>query len=70
MITILNEFSQRPVKATVEANWENYHYCLGQARIAEFSIGRYLNWFMTDLLDHFINLVLSTQLPRQNPLNS
>ncbi len=63
MNTILNEFSARPVKAAIKANWENYHYCLGQARNAELSIGRYLNWLMTDLPDHFMNLVISTQLP-------
>ena len=63
MNTILNEFSAPPVKAAIKANWENYHYCLGQARNAELSIGRYLNWLMTDLPDHFMNLVISTQLP-------
>src|SRR6185503_926335 len=67
MNTILNESSARPVKAAIKANWENYHYCLGQARNAELSIGRYVNWFMTDLPDHFMNLVISTQLPRQDP---
>jgi GNAT superfamily N-acetyltransferase len=67
MNTILNEFAARPVKAAIKANWENYHYCLGQARNAELSIGRYLNWLMTDLPDHFMNLVISTQLPRQDP---
>ena len=63
MNTILNEFSARLVKAAIKANWENYHYCLGQARNAELSIGRYLNWLITDLPDHFMNLVISTQLP-------
>lgn len=64
MNTNLSEFSEhRLVRAAIRANWENYHYCLGQARNAELSIGRYLNWLMTDLPDHFINLVVSTQLP-------
>ncbi len=67
METILNEFSERLVKAAIKANWENYHYCLGQARNAELSIGRYLNWLMTGLPDYFMNLVISTQLPGQDP---
>ena len=67
MTTILHELAERPVKAALRANWENYHYCLGQARNAELSIGRCLNWLMTDLPDHFINLVISTQRPRQDP---
>lgn len=67
MNTVLREFSEaRSVKAAIKSNWENYHYCLGQARNAELSIGRYLNWLMTDLPDHFMNLVISTQLPRQD----
>ncbi len=65
MNTVSREFSQQQVKAAIRANWENYHYCLGQARNAELSIGRHLNWLMTDLPDHFMNLVISTQLPRQ-----
>lgn len=66
MNNILGEFSDsRSVRAAIKANWENYHYCLGQARNAELSIGRYLTWFMTDLPDHFMNLVISTQLPCQ-----
>src|SRR6185369_10846450 len=66
MNTVSREFSERQVKAAIRANWENYHYCLGQARNAELSIGRHLNWLMTDLPDHFMNLVISTQLPRQS----
>jgi GNAT superfamily N-acetyltransferase len=65
MDTILSKFSEQSVKAAIKANWENYHYCLGQARNAELSIGRYLNWLMTDLPDHFMNLVISTELPCQ-----
>lgn len=65
MNTILREFSERSVKAAIKANWENYHYCLGLAPNAELSIGRHLTWLMTDLPDHFMNLVVSTQLPRQ-----
>ncbi len=66
MNTILSESSEtQSVKAAIKANWENYHYCLGQARNAELSIGRYLNWLMTDLPDHFMNLLVSTQVPYQ-----
>ena len=68
MNTVLSESSEtQSVRAAIKANWENYHYCLGQARNVELSIGRYVNWFMTDLPDHFMNLVISTQLPRQDP---
>jgi GNAT superfamily N-acetyltransferase len=64
MSTLLSELSERrSVKAAIKVNWENYHYCLGQARNAELSVGRYLNWLMTDLPDHFMNLVVSTQVP-------
>jgi GNAT superfamily N-acetyltransferase len=66
MNTVLDEFSERSVKSAIKANWENYHYCLGQARNAELSIGPYLNWLMTDLPDHFMNLVISTQVRRQD----
>lgn len=51
------------MKSAIEANWEAYHYCLGHSPNVELSIGRYLTWLMTDLPDHFMNLVVCTQLP-------
>ena len=54
---------ERSIKAALKANWENYHYCLGYSSNAELSIGRYLTWLMTDLPDHFMNMVVCTQLP-------
>lgn len=51
------------MKSAIEANWEAYHYCLGRSSNVELSIGRYLTWLMTDLPDHFMNLVVCTQLP-------
>jgi len=51
------------VKSAIKANWEAYHYCLAQSPSVELSIGRYLTWLMTDLPDHFMNLVVCNQLP-------
>lgn len=51
------------MKTAIEANWEAYHYCLGHSPNVELSIGRYLNWLMTDLPDYFINLVVCNRLP-------
>ena len=53
------------VKKAIRTNWENYHYCLGQSPSVELSIGRYLTWFVTKVPDHFMNLVVCTQLPSQ-----
>ncbi len=58
---------EQAVKAAIQANWENYHYCLGTSSKAELSIGRYLTWLMTDLPDHFMNLVVCTQSPAEDP---
>jgi GNAT superfamily N-acetyltransferase len=64
MKNILTELSGRKsVKSAIQANWEAYHYCLAQSPNVELSIGRYLTWLMTDLPDHFMNLVVCTQLP-------
>ncbi len=64
MKNILTELSGRKsVKSAIKANWEAYHYCLGSSPNVELSIGRYLTWLMTDLPDHFMNLVVCTQLP-------
>ena len=64
MQNILRDFSaERLVKAAIKTNWENYHYCLGRATCVELSIGRYLTWFVTNMPDHFMNLVVCTDLP-------
>jgi GNAT superfamily N-acetyltransferase len=64
MKTILRDFSaDRLVKRAIAENWENYHYCLGRCPSVELSIGQYLTWFITNIPDHFMNLVVCTQLP-------
>lgn len=64
MENILVDFSARPpVQNAIKTNWENYHYCLGRAPCVELSIGRYLTWFVTNMPDHFMNLVVCTDLP-------
>lgn len=64
MEDILTDFSETPsVRSAIKANWENYHYFLGRSPRAELSIGRYLTWLITDVPDHFMNLVLCTELP-------
>jgi ribosomal protein S18 acetylase RimI-like enzyme len=64
MKNILTELSGRKsVKSAIKANWESYHYCLAQSPNVELSIGRYLTWLMTNLPDHFMNLVVCNQLP-------
>jgi ribosomal protein S18 acetylase RimI-like enzyme len=66
MNKILREHSGRKsVKPAIKANWEAYHYCLGRSPNVELSLGRYLSWLMTDLPDHFMNLVVCTQLPSE-----
>jgi GNAT superfamily N-acetyltransferase len=57
---------EQSIKAAIKANWENYHYCLGDSPNVELSIGRYLTWLMTDLPDHFMNLVVCTQSPSED----
>jgi GNAT superfamily N-acetyltransferase len=64
MEDILHDFSATElVKASIKANWENYHYCLGRSPSVELSVGRYLTWLITNMPDHFMNLVVCTQLP-------
>jgi Predicted acetyltransferase len=64
MRDILSDFSNRElVKTTITANWENYHYCLGRSPSVELSIGKYLTWLITGMQDHFLNLVVCTDLP-------
>ena len=66
MQTILRDFAaERPVKKAIKSNWQNYHYCLGRSPSVELSIGRYLTWLITDIPDHFMNLVVCTQLPSE-----
>jgi GNAT superfamily N-acetyltransferase len=66
MKNILSELSGRKsVKSAVKANWEAYHYCMAKSPNVELSIGRYLTWLMTDLPDHFMNLVVCSQLPTE-----
>jgi len=66
MQDILDDFSARKsVKAAIKANWKNYHYCLGRSPSVELSIGRYLTWLITNMPDHFMNLVVCTQLPSE-----
>src|SRR5574339_1003652 len=64
MKNILTELSGRKsVKSAIKANWEAYHYCLAQSPNVDLSIGRYLTWLLTNLPDHFMNLVVCNQLP-------
>jgi len=64
MHDILGSFSDRElVKTTIRANWENYHYCLGRSPRVELSVSRYLTWLVTGMSDHFMNLVVCTELP-------
>ena len=66
MENILSDLSEeKSVKAAIKANWENYHYCLGRSPSVELSIGRYLTWLITNMPDHFMNLVVCTQLPSE-----
>jgi len=53
----------RLVKAAIKENWKSYHYCLGRAPSVELSIGKYLTWLVTNMPDHFMNLVVCTGLP-------
>jgi GNAT superfamily N-acetyltransferase len=67
MQDILRDFSETAsVRRAIKANWENYHYFLGRSPCAELSIGRYLTWLITDVPDHFMNLVVCTQLPPED----
>ena len=64
MKNILTELTaNETVKSAIKTNWEAYHYCLAESPKVELSIGRYMTWLMTDLPDHFMNLVVCRQLP-------
>ena len=66
MQNILTDLSSREsVKTAIKANWEEYHYHLGVSPSAELFYGPYLNWLLTSLPDHFMNLVVCTQLPSE-----
>jgi len=66
MQNILTDFSDiESVKTSIKTNWENYHYCLGKSLTVELSIGRYLTWLITAMPDHFMNLVVCTDLPSE-----
>jgi len=66
MLEILRDFSDtKLVKTAIKANWENYHYCLGRSPSVELSIGKYLTWLITTMPDHFMNLVVCTELPSE-----
>ena len=66
MNNILTDFADTAsVRASIRENWKNYHYFLGRAPGVELSIGRYLTWLITDMPDHFLNLVICTELPQE-----
>src|SRR5688572_30608520 len=66
MKTILSDFSnEEEVKNAIKENWKNYHYCLGRSPSVELSIGRYFTWLITNVPDHFMNLVVCTNLPSE-----
>ena len=70
MKNLLTELAGREsVKSAIKANWEAYHYCLGSSPNVELSIGRHLTWLVTDLPDHFMNLVVCSQLPAEGADN-
>lgn len=53
------------VKSAIRENWKQYHYFLGRAPSVELSIGRHLTWLVTNMPDHFLNLVICTSLPER-----
>lgn len=66
MQNILSDFSEeKVVKESIKENWKHYHYCLGRSPCVELSIGRYLTWFITNMPDHFMNLVVCSELPSE-----
>jgi GNAT superfamily N-acetyltransferase len=66
MENILQDFSATlAVKNAIRKNWQNYHYHLGRAPSVELSIGRHLTWLITNMPDHFMNLVVCTSLPTE-----
>ncbi len=55
--------AEKSVKTAIRTNWKNYHYCLGHSPSVELSIGSQLTWVITNLPDHFTNLVVCNHLP-------
>ncbi len=53
------------INTVIKANWENYHYCLGRSATVELAVGKYLTWLVTNMPDHFMNLVVCTELPAE-----
>jgi hypothetical protein len=66
MKDIVSDLSEtRLIRTVIRANWENYHYCLGRSATVELAVGKYLTWLVTNMPDHFMNLVVCTELPKQ-----
>jgi GNAT superfamily N-acetyltransferase len=55
----------KDIRAAIEANWVDYHSFLGRSTAAEWCVGPYFSWLMTNLPDHFTNLVVCTRLPSE-----
>ena len=66
MKDIVSDLSEKQlIRTVIRANWENYHYCLGRSSTVELSVGKYLTWLVTNMPDHFMNLVVCTELPAE-----
>jgi GNAT superfamily N-acetyltransferase len=66
MKDIVSDLSDiRLIRTVIKANWENYHYCLGRSATVELAVGKYLTWLVTNMPDHFMNLVVCTELPAE-----
>jgi GNAT superfamily N-acetyltransferase len=64
MKDIVSDLSDiRLIRTVIKANWENYHYCLGRSPTVELAVGKYLTWLVTNMPDHFMNLVVCTEVP-------
>jgi len=53
------------VKSAIKANWLAYHYHLWDAPHTELVVSDHLTWLVTDIPDHFMNVVACTQLPNE-----
>jgi hypothetical protein len=66
MRDILGDLSDtKLVKTVIRANWENYHDCLRRSAALELSVGKYLTGLVTNMPDHFMNLIVCTALPSE-----
>ena len=64
MESFLNDLSNEDsVRAAIKENWLSYHYHLWNAANAELAVGPYLTWFVTDMPDHFMNVVVCAPVP-------